>query len=314
MDKVSTDIRDSVASRLLQQFWLCEGLSASDLTRIARVASFRSMARGEVVIDYGGSVHDVYCVLGGMVKLLVNTGQRNEKIIELVSAGQTFGEALLFLGQPSPTRAVAIDDGRLLVLPGSVLTDMLDSSPGLAVWWLRRVSQRVGGLLAELKADAGQSAAQRIVRWLVAKVGAQAGETRIRLDISKANLAASLNTTPESFSRVLKHLRHEGIVRVEGREIVVLDPVRLRCLEPRVFCSKPNAEEWVETLDTPLDWEALVASCPDYEVAHWFGHGDCDVPQWCGGTCWLTSEAVAPRVPAVSVGQVPTDDADPDNG
>jgi CRP-like cAMP-binding protein len=199
MNKVSTDIRGSVASRLLQQFWLCEGLSASDLTRIARVASFRSMARGEVVIDYGGSVHDVYCVLGGMVKLLVNTGQRNEKIIELVSAGQTFGEALLFLGQPSPTRAVAIDDGRLLVLPGSVLTDMLDSSPGLAVWWLRRVSQRVGGLLAELKADAGQSAAQRIVRWLVAKVGGQAGETRIRLDISKANLAASLNTTPESF-------------------------------------------------------------------------------------------------------------------
>jgi len=285
MDKVSTDIRDSVASRLLQQFWLCEGLSASDLTRIARLASFRSMARGEVVIDYGGSVHDVYCVLGGMVKLLVNTGQRNERIVELVSAGQTFGEALLFLGQPSPTRAVAIDDGRLLVLPGSVLTDMLDSSPGLAVWWLRRVSQRVGGLLAELKADAGQSAAQRIVRWLVAKVGAQAGETRIRLDISKANLAASLNTTPESFSRVLKHLRYEGLVRVEGREIVVPNPARLRYLQPCVFCTRPGPGNAIETPDERSDWERLVALRAECDVPHWFGGCDCDdaMPHWCGG-------------------------------
>ena len=285
MDKVSTDIRDSVASRLLQQFWLCEGLSASDLTRIARVASFRSMARGEVVIDYGGRVHDVYCVLGGMLKLVVNTGQRNEKIVELVSAGQTIGEALLFLGQPSPARAVAIDDGRLLVLPGSVPTDMLDSSPGLAAWWLRRVSQRIGGLLAELKADAGQSAAQRIVRWLVAKVGARSGETRIRLDISKANLAASLNMTPESFSRVLKHLRQEGLVRVEAREIVVPNPARLRYLQPCAFGGTPGPESELETPDGRSEWERLVALRSECDVPHWFGDCDCDdaMPHWCGG-------------------------------
>ncbi len=285
MDKAFTDIRGSVASRLLQQFWLFAGLSASDLTRLAHLASFRSMARGQKVIDYGGSVHDVYCVLGGMVKLVVNTGQRNEKIIELVSAGETFGEALLFLGQPSPTRAVAIDDGRLLVLPGRVLTDMLDSSPGLAVWWLRRVSERVGGLLAELKADAGQSAAQRIVRWLVAKVGAQSGETRIRLDISKANLAASLNATPESFSRVLKHLRQEGLVRVEGREIVVPNPTRLRYLQPCAFFRKPVPENAIETFDERSEWEQMVALPAECDVPHWFGGCDCDdaMPHWCGG-------------------------------
>lgn len=285
MDKVLTDTRESVASRLLKQFWLSEGLSASDRTRIARVALFRSMARGEVVIDYGGSVHGVYCVLGGVLKLLVNTGQRNEKIVGLVGAGQTFGEALLFLAQPSPTRAVAIDDGLLLVLPGGVLTDMLDSSPGLVVWWLRRVSQRVGGLLAELKADAGQSSVQRIVRWLVAKVGARSGETRIRLDISKANVAASLNMTPESFSRVLRHLRQEGLVRVEGREIVVPNPARLRYLQPCVFSSKPGLENEFETPDELLEWERLVALRSECAVPHWFGERDCasDLPHWCGG-------------------------------
>jgi len=286
MVSVSQAERASIAGNLLRRFWFFDVLSAGDRSLLARVATFRSIERGEVVIDYGGSVHDVYCVLGGMLKLLVNTGQRKEKIIELASAGETFGEALLFLSQPSPTRAVAIDDGRLLVLPGRVLTNMLDSSQGLAVWWLRRVSQRVGGLLAELKADAGQSAAQRIVRWLVAKVGAQAGETRIRLDISKANLAASLNTTPESFSRVLKHLRHEGLVRVEGREIVVPNPARLRYLQPCVFCRKPGPENEIETPDERSEWERLVVLRSECDVPHWFVGCDCDdaMPHWCGGS------------------------------
>ncbi len=290
MDMVLTDRRESVASRLLKEFWLFEALSASDRIRIARVTSFRSVSRGDVVVDYGGNAQDVYCVLGGMIKLLVNTGQRNERIVQLVGAGQTFGEALLLLGRPSPTRAVAIDDGRLLVLHGSVLTAMLDTSPSLAVWWLRRVSQRVGDLLAELKADAGQSSTQRIVRWLLAKVGAQSGEVRIHLDISKANLAASLNMTPESLSRVLRHLRQEGLLRVDGREIVIPDPARLRYLQPCGFSSKPgHANEFVVP-DGLSEWGRLAALRWECEVPHWFGECDCagDLPHWCGGVSpWL---------------------------
>jgi CRP-like cAMP-binding protein len=314
MVTVSQAERASVAGSLLRQFWFFEGLAASDRSLLARVASFRSIERGEVVIDYGSNVHDLYCVLGGMFKLLIRTERRRERIFELVGTGQTFGEGLLFLDRPSPGRVVAIDDGRLLLVPGRLLITMLGNSPDLAMRWLRRVSQRIGHLLAELQADTGQSAGQRIVHWLSGQLGRQSGEARIHLDVTKATLAASLNTTPETFSRVLKHLRQEGIVRVEGREIVVLDPVRLRYLEPCVFCSKPNAEESIEVQDTSLDWEGLVGSRPDCEVAHWFGHCDCDVPHWCGGTGQLTREALAPRVPAVSAGQVPTDDADPDNG
>ncbi len=221
----SPEDRSACAARLLKGFWFCEGLSAADLERIARSASFRSIERGDVVIDYGSAIQHVYCVLGGMVKLLITTERRSERIVELVGAGETFGEGLLFAGQPSVGRAVAIDDGRLLLVPGSVLITMLVRSPELALRCLQRVSRRVARLLADLQADTGQSAGRRIVRWLALQLGERSGETRIRLGISKATLAASLNTTPETLSRVLRHLREQGVVRVEGREIVVMDPV-----------------------------------------------------------------------------------------
>lgn len=314
MVTVSLQARSAMAARLLKPFWLCDGLSPADLARLAQAASFRSMDRGEVCIDYGDDVRHVYCVLSGLVKLLVKTGRRKERIFELVATGQTFGEGLIAVGRPSAGCAVAIEEGRLLLVPSSLLIELLDGAPGLALRWLRRVGGRVGHLLAELEADTGQSAAQRIICWLIAKIGGQSSETRIRLDISKATLAASLNTTPETFSRVLRHLREQGVLRVEGQQIVVPSPARLRYLQPRVFCGKRRPVPGLEVLPSLLDWGRLAASRSECEVPHWFGDCDCDVPHWCGGTGRLTGEALAPRVPALSAGQVPTDDADRDNG
>jgi CRP-like cAMP-binding protein len=277
----STCAQDDVIEGLLRQFGLFGGLPSSDLTRLARAAAFRSMERGEVVIDYGDSVSGVYCVLSGMVKLLVRSGRRKERIFELAGSGHTFGEGLVFSDQPSPGRAVAIDDGRLLTVPAHALADLLERSPGFALRMLRRVSQRIGRLLTELESDTAQSSAQRIVGWLVAQIDPAAAEPRIRLEVSKATLAALLNTTPETFSRVLQHLRRQGVVRVGRREIVVLSPARLRLLKPCVFCSKPLPESagvpalfWADD-DAAPPWRA------ESEVPHWFGYCDCDVPHWC---------------------------------
>jgi CRP-like cAMP-binding protein len=278
-----TEGRSAVAARLLRQFRLFEGLADQDVARIARVASFRSMEQGEALIDYGGSGRSVYCVLGGMVKLLVRTERRTERIVELVTAGETFGEGLVFLDRPSPSRAVAMDDGRLLVVPGGTLIAMLDSSPALARRWLGRVSQRACRLLLELQADAGQSAAQRILSWLLAQVGAQTGEIRIRLELGKATLAASLNTTPETLSRVLRHLRQRQIVRVEGRDIVVLDPTRLSGLDPHFFGNRPYAPDSPELPNRVPEWARPGAAPSECEVPHWFERCDCaaDMPHWC---------------------------------
>jgi CRP-like cAMP-binding protein len=271
--------------RLLKQFWLFEGLADQDLARIARVASFRSMERDEVLIDHGSSIRNVYCVLGGTVKLLVETERRKVRVVELVGPGETFGEALIFLDEPSPGRAVAVDDGRLLVIPGGTLITVLENSPRLARRWLRRVSQRVSHLLAELRADAGQSAAQRIVSWLLAQMDGHQGETRIRLQMSKATLAASLNTTPETLSRVLRHLRDRQIVRVEGRDFVVPDPARLCRLDLRFFGGKPCAPDALASPDGVLEWGQMCAARGDCDVPHWFGDCDCagDMLHWCAG-------------------------------
>lgn len=45
---------------------------------------------------------------------------------------------------------------------------------------------------------------------------------------SKNVIASRLNLTPESFSRILHHLVGEGLIRVSGRDVEMLDLDRLK--------------------------------------------------------------------------------------
>ena len=91
--------------------------------------------------------------------------------------------------------------------------------------------------------------------------------------------------TPESLSRVLRQLRQDGLVRVEGREIVVLNPARLRQLQPCASGNKLGSERQIATPEELSEWERLVGLRSECDVPHWFGGCDCDdaMPHWCGG-------------------------------
>ena len=51
----------------------------------------------------------------------------------------------------------------------------------------------------------------------------QGGRDEILLDISKGQLASLLGTIPETLSRIFARMSEEGLIRVEGRNIYLID-------------------------------------------------------------------------------------------
>ncbi|MFO6383592.1 helix-turn-helix domain-containing protein, partial [Pseudomonas aeruginosa] len=48
---------------------------------------------------------------------------------------------------------------------------------------------------------------------------------------AKQLVAGHLSIQPETFSRIMHRLGDEGIIRLDGREISILDRERLECFE-----------------------------------------------------------------------------------
>ena len=57
------------------------------------------------------------------------------------------------------------------------------------------------------------------------RTGRSAG--RVTLPAQKSLVASRLNLTAEYFSRILHELASAGVIRIEGRDIVILDAARL---------------------------------------------------------------------------------------
>jgi len=152
------------------------------------------------------------------------------KVLAVVGAGESFGEATLLAGRRWLVSARALADCTLLHVPAARVAEALARDAGLAEGLLATLSQRLARLLGERAALGARSSTERLVAYLLAHAGEDAsGPVELTL-ARKADLASRLSMSPEHFSRVLRGLQSAGLIELQGRRLRVPDPARLRAV------------------------------------------------------------------------------------
>lgn len=203
-----------------------------DLARIAEGTSQVHAEKGKVLFQRGDPCVGFHIVVYGQVKLSVSTPAGDEKVLDIIGPGSSFGEALMFTDRPYVVGATALADALLLHVRKDVLFAELERDPKLARRMLAGLSARLHMMVKDVEALSLHSATQRVIGYLLSLPG-EGSETRVRLPAQKSLIASRLNLTPEYFSRILHELAGAGLIRVETRDIEILDPEALRRHEMR---------------------------------------------------------------------------------
>lgn len=210
----------------------------SDVQLAALVAATHEVRadKGKLLFQRGTPCEGMYLVVFGVVKLAVSGVQGVEKIVELVRAGESFGEAVMFLNRPFPIMAQTLEDSLLLYVEAAAIDNLLAQDPKFARRLLAGLSVRLHALVRDVESYSTQNAAQRVIGYLLQSVSTEHGEsegdiathaTTVSLPVNKNLIASRLNLTPETLSRVLHHFVADGLIEVNGREIVIHDTRRL---------------------------------------------------------------------------------------
>jgi CRP-like cAMP-binding protein len=222
-------------ARTLSSLPLFGQLSPQELSPIAAATREVNIARGGIVCQIGERPLGFYYVVAGHAKLVLVSQDGSEKVVDIVGPGGTFGEALIFIDEPCPVCAEAIDDCTLLLIGSQPVLQAIGHNPGLARRMLASLSRRLHHLMADMEAYCLQPAGQRIIGYLLHEVnaaGAQPQRLTVTLPVSKAILASRLNVTPETLSRIFNCLAADGLINVRGRDIHIRDLERLRACGP----------------------------------------------------------------------------------
>ena len=214
----------------------CSHLNRPELERLALGCQLRRLSRGDTVFRVGEACEEFHVTVTGQVKLYALSPAGQEKVIELVGPGNSFAEALMFTGKPYIVNAQALTDTLLLTVKKEAVVGEIERDPRFAMRMLAGISRRLHGLISDVESYALHSGLQRVIGYLLRDHAAEdcvSGEiVTVSLPVSKATIASRLSLTPEYFSRVLHELESAGLVRIDKREVHILDVQRLSCYQP----------------------------------------------------------------------------------
>lgn len=224
------------AETFLSAMPLFRELSPPQRQRIAEATRQVRAARGEVLFHRGEPCSGMHLIVHGQVKLSFVSPGGVEKVIEFLGAGQSFGEAVMFLDVPHVVTAQALTDALLLWIPKEAVYERIEHDPGFARGMLAGLARRLHQLVADVESFSTRSGTERVIGFLLrdctVSEGGEARAADIVLPVAKGVIASRLNLTQEHFSRILHDLSAAGLIEVKGRHIHVADPGKLRDYAP----------------------------------------------------------------------------------
>lgn len=203
----------------------CAGIDV--VKRLAPLFVTRRVPKGGVVFVEGDADARFFVIGDGRLKAFRNLpGGRSITVFHL-SAGDFFGFIPLLDGGPFPVSVSAITAAQLFVLSREDFQRALKDVPELCPALLAYTAKRLRGCLDHVgrlgQKGALPKAASALLA-LLASTGKCGGRVEVLLPTSQAELARSLDVTPENLSRAFARLCSERIVeRTGSRQFLVLD-------------------------------------------------------------------------------------------
>ena len=214
-------IRDRI--ELLRSLPYFRPLDDDTLASIAALAVRRTYQPDEVIFLEGEPCAGLFIVHAGHVKIYKASPEGREQILTIIGPRDSFNDVAVFDGGPNPASAQAMDAVELCVIERPAMASLFDRYPKLAQAVVAVLAAR-----ARLLVDMVQDLSLRSVTGRLAKLLLdQAAQGQDAVPLTRQQMAARLGTIREMVSRALRELEDEGLVRRDGRQIVIADRAAL---------------------------------------------------------------------------------------
>jgi len=207
---------------------LFKGLPPDKLEALANILLEHSLKQGETIFSEGTEATGFYIVVSGRVKVFKVSLDGKEQIIHIFGPGEIFGEVPMFEGKGFPAHAETLVKSRLFFFPKKRFIELIKRDPSLAMNMVAALSRRLKNLTLLIEELSLKEVPGRLAAYLLYLSDSAGGDTFIKLTIPKKILASLLGTIPETLSRIFYKMSNQGLIKIEGRTIMILDKNALK--------------------------------------------------------------------------------------
>jgi CRP/FNR family transcriptional regulator, dissimilatory nitrate respiration regulator len=212
---------DTVA--MLKKVDLFAGLSSTQLDALGKMIVPKSMASGDVLFLQDDQADGFYVLASGGLQVYRTGMDGRRQILHVFEKpGDVCGEVAVFEGGTYPAAAEAVGDSAVLYLPRDPFLRLTRAQPDILLAMLAVLSRRLRRFVGLIDDLSLKDVGTRLAQYLISRAD-EAGRDRFTLSISKGMLASHLGTIAETVSRTLRKMQEQGLIKVDGRQIVIRD-------------------------------------------------------------------------------------------
>ena len=200
-------------------------------TNLAQNKIENAYQKGQAIYLQDNPLFGVYCVTEGHVKLVKKAYDGQEVITKLANPGDFIGLQGLFSPGQASHSAIAIEDTVVSFIEKDVIRDSISKSPDLFFNLTKQLNDTVETEELRVLGLSRKSVRERVAETLltlarsygIRKVHHDDLSTFISLKLTREELSSLSGTAVETLIRCLSDYKEEELVRVEGRDIQILN-------------------------------------------------------------------------------------------
>jgi CRP-like cAMP-binding protein len=205
---------------LVREFPFFAGLDAAMYGEILACGHLMRYAKGEPLFFEGEVSKGLFIVHTGAVKIYKLAENGREQILAIQRPGESVAELPLFDHGLYPASAAALEDSEVFVIPADPFMALLARNPQVSQAIIAALARRMRKLV-ELVGDLSlRQVRGRLARFLLEEARERHS---FRLALTNEELAARVGSVRDVVSRTLNALQTDGLIRLHGREVTILD-------------------------------------------------------------------------------------------
>lgn len=204
-------------SRHGQRVQLLSGLSAVEMKTINAAARSLRKERGDFVYMPGDRANSVYFLKKGRIKLSVLSNSGKEIAIDIIQAGEMFGEFALIDESVRSNMTQALDDVTILVFNKHDFVSLLKTQSNLALNYIRMVGDRRRRMEKKLSDITSKEVPARVCE-LLYELSAYAlpagGRPQSLIPLMHQDVASLIGATRQTTTSILNDLMRRGFIEL----------------------------------------------------------------------------------------------------
>lgn len=204
---------------------LFERLAPQDLCKVARFFDTRSYRPREFIFDAEERADRLYFVDRGIIKVAAASPEGEERVLDVITAGNVFGEPFLSMENRRTVTAQSLTAATVRTMATETFMSLMETLPNLCLSFVGHLMDLQRRTLSRLSVQMQKDRGVRLLATLLdlaERCGQRIGDNyALPAELTQGDLAGIIGLNRSTVSLLLNYYRRTGVLGGRGSVVVI---------------------------------------------------------------------------------------------